>query len=240
MVLEHKLCLQEQEPGNSMIRALIFDFDGLIIDTELSEFQSWQEIYKAHNVSLPLEEWVVCIGGASELFDVYGYLETQLGQPVQREEIAAKRRKRHMATVEALPLLPGVEEYITGMKRLGLKLGMASSSSRAWVTGHLARLGLLEYFDFIKCGDEVRCKKPDPELYLAVLDGLGITNKEAIVLEDSPNGVLAANHAGIFSVAVPNVITGQLPLDHASMRITSMKSISLEELIAEVERRQAA
>lgn len=221
-----------------MIRALIFDFDGLVIDTELSEFQSWQEIYEAHKVHLPLEEWVVSIGGASELFDVYGYLETQLGCPVQREEIAVKRRKRHVATVEALPLLPGVEEYIAEAKRLGLKLGMASSSSRAWVTGHLSRRGLLEHFDFIKCGDEVQRKKPDPELYLAVLAGLDITNKEAIVLEDSPNGVLAANRAGIFSVAVPNVITGQLPLDHASLRLTSMASMPLERLIEEVERRQ--
>lgn len=221
-----------------MIQALIFDFDGLIIDTELSEFQSWQEIYENHKVRLPLEEWVVCIGGASELFDVYGYLETQVGRPVQREEIAMKRRKRHLATVEALPLLPGVAEYIAEAKRLGLKLGMASSSSRAWVIGHLSRLGLLAHFDFIKCGDEVQHKKPEPELYLAVLDGLGITNKEAIVLEDSPNGVLAANRAGIFSVAVPNVITGQLPLDHANMRLTSMASMPLEALITEVERQQ--
>lgn len=218
-----------------MIKAVIFDFDGLILDTERSVFQSWQEIYEEHQATLPLEEWVVCIGGASELFDVYGYLEQQVGQPLKRDEIANRQRKRHVELVAQLPLLPGVADYIIEAKRLGLKIGMASSSSRAWVTGHLERLGLLQHFDFIKCGDEVRQKKPSPDLYLAVLEGLGISNTEAIVLEDSANGVLAANRAGIFCVAIPNVITGQVSLDHANMRLVSMAHMPLEELIRRAE-----
>lgn len=221
-----------------MIKAVIFDFDGLILDTERSVFQSWQEIYEEHQAQLPLEEWVVCIGGASELFDVYGYLEQQIGRPIKRDEIAIKQRQRHIEMVKQMPLLPGVADYIAEAKRLGLKIGMASSSSRAWVTGHLERLGLLHYFDFIKCGDEVRHKKPSPELYLAVLEGLGISNKEAIVFEDSANGILAANRAGIFCVAIPNVITSQVSLDHANMHLVSMAHMPLETLIHQVEQKQ--
>lgn len=221
-----------------MIKALIFDFDGLIIDTECSVFQAWQEIYEEHQAYLPLEKWIVCIGGAAELFDVYGYLEEQLGHPVPREELTARMRKRHLELVAELQILPGVVEYLDEAKKQGLRIGMASSSTRAWVTGHLTRLGLLEYFDYIRCGDEVRYKKPDPELYLAVLAGLGVMNGEAIVFEDSANGVLAANRAGIFSVAIPNVITGQFSLDHASMQLPSMAHLPLSALIAEVEKRQ--
>ena len=112
----------------------------------------------------------------------------------------------------------------------------ASSSSRNWVVGHLSQLGLLSYFDYIRCGDEVARKKPDPELYLAVLAALHIQAEQAIVLEDSPNGILAARRAGIFCVAVPNPLTSQLPLDHANLRLASLADMSLERLIEEVQK----
>lgn len=223
-----------------MIRALIFDFDGLILDTENSEFISWQEIYAEYQAELLLEEWAVCIGSGAETFDVYGRLEALVGRPLPREEIRQRRMQRHLALLGEEVLLPGVEDYLRDAKRLDLKLGAASSSSRKWVAGHLERLGILHYFDYMRCGDEVQRKKPDPELYLAVLAGLNVQADEAIALEDSPNGVWAAQRAGIFCVAVPNVITSQLPLDHADLRLTSMAAMSLEALIALVEQRKAA
>ena len=154
-----------------------------------------------------------------------------------REEIAARPRKRHLELLALKETLPGVESYIADAKRLGLKLGVASSSSRAWVTGHLERLGLLANFDYIRCGDEVTHKKPDPELYQAVLDGLGLQGSQAIALEDSPNGVRAAQRAGIFCVAIPNIITGQLDLAHADLKLTSMAAMPLERLIEVAESR---
>jgi HAD superfamily hydrolase (TIGR01509 family) len=221
-----------------MIEAVIFDFDGLIVDTELPVFQAWQEIYEEHNAVLPLEEWGACIGGAAEFFDVYGYLETQIGRSVLRADIAVKQRKRHLDLVAVQAILPGVEDYIATAKRLGLKLAVASSSPRSWVAGHLSRLGLFDHFDYTHCGDEVSNKKPDPELYLSVLTALGLRGDQAIALEDSPNGLWAAHRAGIFCVAVPNIITGQLPLDHANMQLTSLANMPLEALITEVEKRQ--
>ena len=222
-----------------MIEAVIFDFDGLIVDTELPVFQAWQEIYKEHNAILPLDEWVACIGGAAELFDVYGYLEKQIGRPVQREEISIKHRRRHLELVAAQAILPGVEDHIASAKRLGLKIAVASSSPRSWVTGHLTRLGLFNHFDYTHCGDEVSNKKPDPELYLSVLSALGLRGEQAIALEDSPNGLWAARRAGIFCVAIPNIITGQFPLDHADMQLKSLADIPLDRLIAKVEKRQS-
>ncbi len=220
-----------------MIRALIFDFDGLILDTEEPEFQTWQEVYAEHNAHLPLDQYATAIGSGIEAFDVYGYLEAQVGRTIQREDIAVRRRERNRELLALKTVLPGVEMYIAEAKGLGLKLAVASSSTRTWVTNHLARLGLLDNFDYLRCGDEVAHKKPDPELYLDVLKHFGITGNEAIVLEDSPNGVRAAQAAGIFCVAIPNVVTGQLPLDHADLRLVSMEDMPLEKLIALVEDR---
>jgi HAD superfamily hydrolase (TIGR01509 family) len=218
--------------------ALIFDFDGLILDTEVSELQSWREIYAEYNADLPLEQWAICIGSGLDSFDPCTYLESQIGHPVDRKDILARRRIRRLELLAAEVLLPGVETYLHDAKRLGLKIGLASSSSRNWVYGHLSRLGIIDAFDFIKCGDEVTHKKPDPELYLAVLSGLGVHAEQAIALEDSPNGVLAAQRAGIFCVAIPNPVTSQLDLAHADLRLQSLALLPLEELIATVEKRR--
>lgn len=217
-----------------MTQALIFDFDGLILDTEISAYQTWQEIYREHECDLPFSTWAMCIGGSPQLFDPCEYLEAQIGKPLLREEIRLRRRRRHMAMVETQAALPGVEEYILSAKRLGMKLGVASSSRHEWVDNHLARLGLLAYFDCIKCSDDVKYTKPDPELYLAVLDALHVQAGQSIALEDSPNGVMAAQRAGIFCVAVPNTVTGQLSLEHADLRLTSLTEMPLEKLLEKI------
>ena len=217
-----------------MIKALVFDFDGLIVDTEMSSYQTWQEIYAEHDCQLPFSTWAICIGGSPQLFDPCEYLEQQIGRPVLREEIRLRRRQRHIRMVEAQPVLPGVEDYIHSAKRLGLKIGVASSSRHEWVDTHLTRLGLIDYFDSIKCFDDVKRTKPNPELYLAVLDALGVHGQQAIALEDSPNGVIAAQQAGIFCVAVPNPVTSQLSLLHADLCLSSLTEVSLEQLLAKV------
>jgi HAD superfamily hydrolase (TIGR01509 family) len=221
-----------------MIQALIFDFDGLILDTEISAFQSWQEIYQEYRCELPLDKWVACVGGGVELFDPCDYLETLLNTSIARETLLHRRWLRHHEMLRSLGALPGVEEYILAAKQLNLKLAVASSSSREWVEGHLGRLDLLKYFDCLCCGDEVAHKKPHPELYITALSRLGVRANEAFALEDSPNGVRAARQAGLFCVAVPNVITSQLPLSHADLLLTSLTDMALADVIAEIERRR--
>ena len=215
------------------MQGLIFDFDGLIVDTELPAFQTWQEIYQAYGCALPLSTYATCIGSPGA-FDPHAYLEAQLGRLLDREEIRARRRQRYIELTEAQSPLPGVQDYITQAKRLGLKLGVASSSPRDWVADHLSQFRLREHFDSIKCADDAMRTKPDPELYQLVLDALDLRADQAIALEDSPNGVLAAKRAGIFCVAVPNAVTRQLSLDQADLRLTSLADLSLEQLLAQV------
>jgi HAD superfamily hydrolase (TIGR01509 family) len=213
-----------------MIRALIFDFDGLILDTEVPEFQTWQETYRTHGCELPFDLWATAIGTVGG-FDPYDHLETQLQRRLDREALRLAHRQRCDARIQVQTVLPGVHDYIAAARQCGLQLGVASSSSRAWVHGHLTRLELHSHFGCITCRDDGHLPKPDPALYLAALEALAVRPEEAIALEDSPNGILAAKRAGMFCVAVPNPLTRQLSLEHADLQLPSLTALSLAQLL---------
>ncbi|HEY7495888.1 MAG TPA: HAD-IA family hydrolase, partial [Candidatus Tectomicrobia bacterium] len=160
--------------------------------------------------------------------------EAQCGRTIDREAVRVQCRQRRDELLATQLALPGVQEYLADAARLGLQLGVASSSSRAWVTGHLTRLGLLTHFTSIQCADDVQRTKPDPASYQAVLQTLNLHPEQAIALEDSPNGILAAKRAGLFCAAVPNALTCQLALDHADLRLTSLADWPLARLLATV------
>lgn len=161
-------------------------------------------------------------------------LQKQVKGNVDWEAVELKRQASERALTDEQPVLPGVEQYLQDAKRLGLKIGLASSSSRKWVMGHLQRLGLESYFDSIYASDDVEHVKPHPELYLSVLNGLGLKASEAIALEDSPIGVQAAKHAGLYCVAVPNPLTSLLSLNQADLQLGSLAEMALEELLDKV------
>jgi HAD superfamily hydrolase (TIGR01509 family) len=219
-----------------MIRAVVFDFDGLILDTEAPEFQAWQEIYGAHGCELPLAVWATGVGTSSDVFNPYAYLEAQLGRAIDRETIQLQRRQRYRELCKGQAVLPGVREYIAEAKRLGLRLGVASSSSREWVVGNLTEFGLSPHFDCIRCSDDVLRVKPDPALYRCVIEALGVLPHEAVALEDSPNGIAAAKGAGLFCVAVPNLVTRQLALEQADLKLASLTELPLQQLLERLQR----
>lgn len=213
-----------------MLKAAIFDFDGLILDTEAPVYDVWQAIYAEHGYQLDFARWAQCIGTA-DTFDPCLDLEALVGRPLDPAPLRRRHRTQADALIATQPVLPGVREYVNAAHRLGLRLGVASSSSRAWVEGHLARLGLRERFDVVRCADDVARVKPDPALYLAVLEATGVAAPQAVALEDSPNGVLAAKRAGLTCVAVPNPLTVRLDLAAADLTLTSLADVPLEELL---------
>lgn len=216
-----------------MIRAVIFDFDGTILDTELPDYEAWQAIFRAHQCELTLEAWSKCLGTTYDVFNPYDHLEELAGGPVARDRIEQEHRRHFLERVASQTVAAGVAERIAEARQLGLRLAVASSSHREWVVGHLTRLGLIGHFEAIRCRDDVARPKPAPDLYLAALEALGVAPHEAIAFEDSPNGAHAAVAAGIYCVAVPNAVSCRLPLDHAHRRVESLAGVRLADLIAE-------
>jgi len=218
-----------------VIRALVFDFDGLILDTEEPVYRSWLEVYQAHGEELPFERWVQIVGSTTTGFHPQHHLEERLGRPLPKE-VLDRRIGRRTEMILAKAVLPGVVQHLDAARDLGLKLGVASSSTREWVAGHLARLGILDRFECVRCRDDVEHAKPEPDLYLAVLECLGVQASEAVAIEDSPNGVSAAKRAGMRCVAIPNSITARLDLTAADITLASLADVSLRELLEKFER----
>jgi len=218
----------------AVIRAIVFDFDGLILDTEEPVYRSWLEVYQAHGEELPFERWVQIVGSTNTLFHPQYHLEERLGKPLPKE-VLERRIGRRTEMVLAQAVLPGVQQHLDAAREMGLKLGVASSSTREWVEGHLARLGILERFQCVRCRDDVANAKPEPDLYLAVLDCLDVKAAEAIAIEDSPNGIAAAKRAGMRCVAIPNPITAGLDLSEADMTLASLGEVTLADLLEKLD-----
>lgn len=214
------------------IKGLIFDFDGTILDTEYPEFAVWQEIFKSYNADLHLMEWAKTLGSSNAEFDPIYHLEQRADRSFNADEIFTHRNDKVLQIILQQPLLPGVMSYLTDAKKRGLRVGIASSSNGQWVHGHLERLGLISYFDVIVTASDVQHVKPEPDLFFLVLDKMGIKSDEAIVLEDSPNGIIAARRAGLRCVAIPNEISKHLDLSQADMIINSLEEIPLDKLIS--------
>lgn len=215
----------------NMLKALIFDFDGLILDTEGPVYQSWLELFQSYGCDLPFSTWSVLIGTMDVPYEPFDLLEEQVGHPLDRAALERERWAREDALIADQQLMPGVTDYLSNAIRLDLKLAVASSSSYEWVNGHLSQRRLISYFECIRSSDHVERTKPDPALYLSALSCLGVEAREAIAFEDSPNGILAAKRAGLFCVAVPNQLTSRLPLGEADLEISSLADLPLKELL---------
>jgi len=214
------------------IKAFIFDFDGLIMDTETPEFDAWQAVFKQFDQEMPLSEWQKALGTSRLEFDPPTYLEELVGHPINKKKAEHDHKVIALSIISKLQPLPGVEQLIKAAYAKGIKLAVASSSSTDWVWCHLSRLDLAKYFDSICGGNEVQAVKPDPALFQMALRELEAAPDEAIVFEDSPNGIIGAHNADIFCVAIPNFISSQLGVDHADLVLKSLADISLDELLA--------
>ncbi|MFE5317331.1 HAD family hydrolase [Paenibacillus sp. NPDC056579] len=217
-----------------MIKAIVFDFDGLILDTETPEYESFQAMYQEHGAQLPLEVWGRHIGTDGSLFEPYQYLEKCIGKPIDRESARLLRRERYAERMRGELPRPGVADYLVRGKALNIGIGLASSSSRAWVTGYLTEHRLTDSFHCVRTRDDVAKTKPDPELYLRVLETLGAQPHEAVAFEDSPNGALAAKRAGMHCVIVPNSVTRQLKFGEFDLRLDSMADMPLDTVFERI------
>ena len=188
------------------IRAFLFDFDGLILDTETASRAGWQWLYRQHGHELPPEKWALMVGTVDG-WDIWGHLE-ELAGPLDREEWNRRRYDHEISLLEAEELRPGIAEYLAYAEDHGLKKAIVSSASRRWIDMHLERLERAVGWDAIVTADhDPERAKPEPTLYVEALDAIGVAAEEAVAFEDSPNGATAARAAGIYVVGIPNEVT---------------------------------
>ena len=222
------------------IRAFLFDFDGLILDTELASRAGWELLYREHGHELPADLWATLVGTTHAPWDPRAHLEELVGEPLDWEALHERRYAHEIALIEAEELRPGIAEYLAAARRDGLKRAIVSSSTRGWVDMHLERLEEAVGWDAICTadGDPARAK-PAPTLYLEALQLLEVDADEAVAFEDSPNGVLAAKAAGIFCVAIPNEVTRELGLDAAGadLVLDSLADLSPDDLFSRLAER---
>jgi len=217
------------------LAAAIFDFDGVILDTEGTAFESWSAVYREHGVVLTWEDYAISVGTA-HAWDAVANLERLAGRRLDRDLVKARHREIYRPLAAALKLMPGVAERLDEADRLGIRLALASSSTFDWVVEHLKGYGIMDRFSAILVRDDRLRAKPHPDLYLASLRALGVPADEAVAFEDSMNGVTAAKAAGLFCVAVPNSMTARMDLSRADLMAKSLMDVSFASLTTAVAR----
>lgn len=214
-----------------MIRALVFDFDGLIADTEGPEFVAWRDTWAEYGHELTVEEWVQCIGTHSAWHPLDA-LGERVGTSFDRAVADERRRARHRPLIAELAPLPGVVDLIADAKANGLATAIASSSDADWVPGLLTALGLVDGFAHLSLYDGTCPAKPAPDLYVRACAAIDVRPHEAVALEDSPNGIAAAKAAGLWCIAVPHDLTRRLDLSAADAVVDTLAGLSVNDLLA--------
>jgi len=219
-----------------VIRAVLFDFDGLIVDTELPTYTAWRDAYKEFGVDLALEDYLPAVGTGSSTsladggFDAIAHLERLIGKPVDRDDVVERRAMRKVELCQSALLLPGVVERLAEARELGLRTAIVTRNSADWVEGHSRRLGLEHPWDLLVCANDTPTMDK-AELYRRALAELGVAADEAFAIEDSPPGIAAAKAAGLYCVAVPNEVTRGASFAAADRVYSSLEELSLAELV---------
>jgi HAD superfamily hydrolase (TIGR01509 family) len=211
------------------LEAIVFDFDGLILDTEIVLYRIIDAIFREHGTALVYELWQSFIGHKDHPHWV-DILQEQVGRPLDRDALVELRQGRYVAEVERLPVLEGVLDLIDAAAGAGVALAVASSSSASWVGPHLERIGIRHRFTAVCTGDEVDRGKPWPDVYRLALDRLGCAPACAVAIEDSPVGCDAASAAGMVAVAVPSEMTRGLAFPSARHVVSSAAELDLDVL----------
>jgi HAD superfamily hydrolase (TIGR01509 family) len=212
-----------------ILEALVFDFDGLIVDTENPGFISWEEVYQEFGTTLGIDDWRHATGYVGG-FDPAIHLEQILGRRLDWSQLMPKREARNWELTLQAKVLPGIEQLLLSARERRLRVGVASNSENGWVEGGLRRLGLRDYVDTVVSRDMVMNPKPAPDIYLKTVQTLQVEPSHAVALEDSEPGCRAAKRAGLKAVAIPNRFSERQDLTIADLIVRSATELSVDRL----------
>jgi HAD superfamily hydrolase (TIGR01509 family) len=224
--------------GILTIKGVVFDFDGVIVETEEADYLAWREIWARYGFELGLDQWTPCIGTrqGADTFSAFLDLRHLTGLPLRESEVQAEQRSIVTRLLSGTRALAGVLDWLDAAAAANLGVAIASSSSRRWVTEHLRRLGLETRFPAIACFDDCGAAKPDPASYLLACQLLGVRPAEAMAIEDSRNGLIAAKAAGLRCVVVPTRMTANMTFAEADLVLGSLQDATLAQVLDNFDR----
>lgn len=214
----------------SKAKAVLFDFDGVILDSEWPIYQTWLDLFKSEGQDLPIPTYVQCIGSDFDTWSPEKHLEDLTGKNYDWQTINPARQVEILAALENPVALPGVNELFQELCNRDIPIAVVSSSSHSWVDGWLEKLDLIKFAKTIVCKGDAPRIKPAPDLYLEAARRLGLDPADCLVIEDSLNGVKAAIAAGCQTIAVPSKLTSCLDFSIATHTIQSLTHLVETEL----------
>lgn len=214
-----------------MLKTIIMDFDGLIVDTEVVWYQIYVEWFRKNkNYEMSVQEFLICVGSEAE--ELFKSLDSR-GIHVDREIFARDTQQRFIEESTKLPAKPGVEDFLRTAKKQGIVIALATSSTRKKPETHLNKLNLMKYFDLLVTAEDVQRIKPAPDLFLKTAEKAGCTVEECLVIEDSLNGLKAGLNANMRVLVVPNDVTKYCDFQGEYLMVNSLEDVDVEKLIRE-------
>jgi len=206
-------------------RGIIFDFDGVLVDTEWAIYQSWVQLYAREGQEISIATYSPCLGAGYSHWNPAEHLEKLTGKKYDWDVETPARQAVLEADLARSGLMDGAAELLDWCAGQGIGLTVASSSSRRWVQGWLERLGIYERFAGVFTRTDGYAVKPNPALFLAAQQCLGVPKEDCLIVEDSENGTISARNAGIPCVAIPNRMTENSNLSRAMYRFPSLSAL---------------
>ncbi|MGJ8634243.1 MAG: HAD family hydrolase [Luteolibacter sp.] len=200
-------------------KAVLFDFDGILVDTEWAIYQAWLRTFQKEGQDLPLSLYTKCIGSDFDTWSPKTYLEELTGQEFDWIKKDADRQVEIRSELEEEGAIPGVEDFLEAIREKGVPMAVVSSSSHDWVDGWLEKLSLGKWFQDVICKEDAPRLKPAPDLYLEGARRLDMEPGSCLVIEDSLNGLISATAAGMKTWVVPNRVTSKLDFSAAEMTL---------------------
>jgi putative hydrolase of the HAD superfamily len=202
--------------------AVLFDFDGVLVDTEWAIYQAWLKTFQAHGHDLPLDIYTRCIGSDFATWSPKTHLEDLSGLDFDWHDLDTRRQDTIMAELVGEQTMTGTLPLLEKLRTSGIRRAVVSSSSHHWVDGWLDKLAFAHYFERVICRGDAAKIKPAPDLYLEAAKRLGLAPQDCLVIEDSLNGMHAAKAAGMTVWIVPNRVTSGLNFTPADRTFQSL------------------
>jgi HAD superfamily hydrolase (TIGR01509 family) len=211
-----------------MIKGIIFDMDGVIIDSNHIHYENWNSVFeKRFSVTIPKDEFASRLGESAKHFTEYFINRFKLN--VTFEELSAELIGAYRDNSHKIILKAGIKEALPRLKDK-YRIALATGANKEMAMHTVATFEIADYFDFIIAGNEVKRAKPDPEIFLKAAEVIGLKPEECVVIEDAYLGIKAAKAAGMKVISIPDELTKYQDHRIADLRLSSISQLTEDVL----------